>query len=1350
MHRYRCLLFFWFALVAEVTAQQFLVAARRYGQEDGLPHRQVNGILQDRRGFIWAATNGGVARFDGRRFEVFNASESGLPGDIVDWVAEDPAGNIWACRHEPNGWIYVINPDAGTAVPLSAYLGKFPLPVVPDYLYQPPLPLPDGSLLLSTSHPGGLLRYDPRQGWTTTMLPESRLFVIAGRTDRGTIWGINVEGDAPLGCLLETTLAGEVLRRIYPGPDRFFMLKKGQTGHLNGFFILEAGGDQAPVIWEMDGAGNRNVLACRTPYPFVPQHAHLAGGRIEVQFPFIREAGGRELLDISRQFPEIDPLQYRDYLVDRAGNIWFATTFGIIVVEYRENHFHRLLYQENAAGDRGPACRGLLEKNGRLIVNTETYGVGRFWVDPRTGRAGSISPHLAIGIGESADGNVWTEFSIPGAPWGSASLLKTDPAGQPLGSRLAFTRSNGYIWTILEENPRRVLLGHADGVSVYDPVSGAVQPWHDAQFPDFDIAGVSWMQRDRAGRIWACTNKGFFRLHPGGGVAERLWTGGRGDAYLPYDHVYHFYEDAAGIFWLGTAGGGLIRLDRRAPEGQTSRVIFRKNGLLNGVVYAVYEDGHGHLWMPTDYGIVQLDKTTLQVRRTWLKADGVTHNEFNRVSHCRGADGTLYFGGLNGVTAFHPDDFYAAADTAKQGAPLVVSGFSVLDAGSGRLENRTGDLLRSNRIVLQPSDRYVQLEFALLDYLAPEKATYLWKLDEMAADWETLKEPELRLSGLSPGTHRLRIRAQAADGAQAVNELSFQFDVLPPFYLRAWFLLLVALALAAGVWAWVSWRTRAHRREQERLEAEVARQTATIREQSEELRQLDRAKNRFFANISHELRTPLTLILGPLSSMLKNNQLGRREQALAETAYENGRQLLRLVHEILDLSKLESGKMVVQETPLAPRPFLNRVVGAFESHAQSLGIDFMFDNRVPEDLWALVDAEKWRTVLNNLLANALKFTPPHAGGMVSTTAEVQGDYLRVVVRDTGRGIHPDDLPHIFDRFFQTAQPGAPIEGGVGIGLALCRDLVGLMRGRIGAESTPGRGSSFFVELPLQQVPPAPPESTALSPELPAAGRSSGIASAAPPAAAPRILLVEDNDGMRDFLTRLLSDHYRIDHARHGEEALRRLQEIRPLPDLILSDVMMPVMDGFQLLEVLKADDRLRAIPAVMLTARADLRDKLRALRIGVDDYLLKPFEEEELLARLDNLLAHSRERRAATDDAADHPAAAPVHTREDQEWLQRLEALTAGAVGDSRLGADWLAAHMLAGRSVFYKKVKQLTGMTPNAYIQEVRMAQARYLLETGAFATVKEVARAVGVKDVKYFSEQFRKRYGKLPSAYR
>ncbi|MCC6463562.1 MAG: response regulator, partial [Saprospiraceae bacterium] len=1278
----------------EGTAQEYRAFARRYSIEEGLPHRQVNDLLQDRRGFIWAATNGGVVRFDSRRFQVLNQSENGLGGDIVDWLAEDANGYIWAYRIGPAGWLNIIEPLSCTLVPVAEYFKNYPLKKKPENWFEAPQKLADGTLLLCATDSTQVLQFHPARGWKQMPVPQGRFFSLVKTTSRQTMWGFHVDGQERTS-LMEVDARGDILHRIWTTPNHTWWPTEGETGDPDGFFVLERDASGRLSLFEIDGQGNQKPAQAHAPFNQARQHARLENGQIEVTFPLISDQSGRLLVDLRTPFPELDPFQYRDYLRDKNGNIWIATTFGLIVIELRKNYFRRLLFDEHAQGGRGKACRGLLELDGHLMVNVEGYNQGRFLIDLKTGYPKRLTGSAGIAVGRSADGAVWTDMDTVGAGYWNLSLQKTTAAGQPIGPRFQQKRTAGHIFAILEESPQRVLLGHINGLTIYNPQTRTAEPWHDTAFPAINTASVHGLQKDRQGQLWACTEQGLFRLKAdGGGVAERYWSEGQGLFYLPYNNILHFYEDPDGICWLSTSGSGLIRWDRSAPPGQHTQVLYRKNGLLNGVVYAAYEDQHQHLWLPTDYGIVQLDKKNKQVRRTWLTADGLTNNEFNRISHCQGADGTLYFGGLNGVTAFNPDDFYTHTDLPKSKTPLVVSNFNVLDAGSGQLENRTAELVRTNQFTIYPGDRYIQLEFALLDYVAPEKVTYTWKLETNRGDWENLKEPVLRLSSLPFGRQRLRVRAQAADGSWAANELSIELRVLPPVYQRWWFLLSVLLLLLAGLRAWYLWRTRTQRLEQERLETEVARQTATIRHQTEELKKLDEAKSRFFANVSHELRTPLTLVLGPLSTLLKGKRLDPRDAAHAQSAHQHGQQLLQLVNEILDLSKMESGKMTLHETAVSCQPFMRRLVSAFESHAERHGILFVFEYALPDRLRLLVDEDKLQKVLNNLLSNALKFTPPHAGGAITTRVSASEANIRISVQDTGRGIHPSDLPHVFERFYQSSQPDTPVEGGTGIGLALCREFAAVMQGRIWVESTLGQGSTFYFEFPKKEVlgtgdayVPDPEDLAAAIGEP----RPQPAAAPALPGGQPAhtILLVEDNDSLRDYVQSILSVKYRVVTAENGQAAWQRLLDASPnsqpapgLPELILSDVMMPVMDGFQLLEKLKSDDRYRHIPVVMLTARADLRDKLRALRIGVDDYLLKPFEEDELLARVDNLLRNYRARAQPADDlplappdAAVAEEAAPALktvSREQQEWLERLETMVADHLGDSRLSADWL------------------------------------------------------------------------------
>lgn len=555
---------------------------------------------------------------------------------------------------------------------------------------------------------------------------------------------------------------------------------------------------------------------------------------------------------------------------------------------------------------------------------------------------------------------------------------------------------------------------------------------------------------------------------------------------------------------------------------------------------------------------------------------------------------------------------------------------------------------------------------------------------------------------------------------------------------------------------------------------ELVQQKNIVEVQNRELQHLDELKSRFFANVSHELRTPLTLMIGPIRAVLKRSNLDKKDQDALHLAQQNGQGLLRLVNEILDLSKLESGKMELHAEAVDFYAYIRRIVGFFEQHAQGLDVRFQLHYQARKNLHLEIDAQKVQTVLSNLLSNALKYT--QRGGSISVVVEDMGTHINIKVVDTGRGIHASDLPFVFDRFYQSRQPNLAIEGGTGIGLALSSELVGLMQGRLWAESSLGKGSTFFFEFPKKEILSAVADAPKAKSQtddwtnleertFPAAQ----ITVIQPESSRPTLLIVEDNADLRQYLKMVLNEKYNIVEVENGHAALQFLQSAGPRAqapaDLIISDVMMPIMDGFQLLEKLKSDDLWRHIPVIMLTARAELVDKLRALRVGVDDYLVKPFIEEELLARVENLIQRAQARanwqQALPESAVPAPSAEPMEpapnhpehnvrvSQDELRWLEELELHVHKRLHEFDLHAEDLADNMATSRSHFFRQVKRLTGLTPAQYIDEARFQQARLLLESGRGSSVKAVAYAVGFRQVKHFSQSYKQRYGKSPSEY-
>ncbi|TNE57811.1 MAG: response regulator [Bacteroidetes bacterium] len=559
-------------------------------------------------------------------------------------------------------------------------------------------------------------------------------------------------------------------------------------------------------------------------------------------------------------------------------------------------------------------------------------------------------------------------------------------------------------------------------------------------------------------------------------------------------------------------------------------------------------------------------------------------------------------------------------------------------------------------------------------------------------------------------------------------------------------------------------------------------QNALIHQQAEQLKSLDVAKGHFYANISHELRTPLTLMLGPIHTLLKENRLTDKQSRLLRMASRSGGKLGELINEILDLRKLESGALTVQAEPTALAGFFRNYVAQFESLAERRGIDLRFETSLRQEVAAAIDREKCRQILYNLLSNAFKFTPREGAITVELLLDEQ-DQLRLSVADTGSGIPPEDLEQVFDRYFQTSRPEKPAEGGTGIGLNLCREYARLFGGGITVESTPGQGSTFRVAFPVEQVelPPDAHKQDADAEESLVPHLTLAIPDVPPQASSgktlkPVVLVVEDNPDLQDYIRMVLSEQYAVVTAENGQAALHLMmndelvmmnnsgntegagihhsfpKQVRDrlfiIPDLILSDLMMPVMDGYQLLERLKSNDATRQIPVVMLTARAEARDRLKALRIGVDDYMTKPFDEEELLVRIQNLLKNkgARQQAAAADPDADTSALASM-PQQDREWLEGFEAYIQQHFSDDILSVSLLAHTFAMSESTLLRQLKRLTGLTPAQYLQEIRLDIARQLLENRVYDSVTRVASEVGYRDARSFSRSFRERFGKLPS---
>lgn len=539
-----------------------------------------------------------------------------------------------------------------------------------------------------------------------------------------------------------------------------------------------------------------------------------------------------------------------------------------------------------------------------------------------------------------------------------------------------------------------------------------------------------------------------------------------------------------------------------------------------------------------------------------------------------------------------------------------------------------------------------------------------------------------------------------------------------------------------------------------RLEAKVALRTSQIQkdkriieQQAEALKALDAKKSAFFANISHELRTPLTLMLGPIHDVLERGAIQDQDEESLRLAYQHVNKMLTLVNEILDLSKLDADQLKLEEEFVEMYAFAERLLDPFTSLAAYRKIEFQVTNQLEAGHYYKLDVKKLERMVSNLLSNALKFTP--AGGCVQVKLQQIADALLIEVQDNGIGIPAADLPYVFDRYYQSDSVAPYQIGGTGIGLALVKELSMLMGGDIKVKSREGEGTRFKLRLPFQekhqgldlQDEPGAEHRASQSTDFEQSPKEN-----IPAATGSTILVVEDHIQMRQYIGSILEKKHKWIAASNGEEALAYLEHTTDI-DLIITDVMMAKINGLELLERLKDRPEWKDIPVIMLTARADQDDRLKAFDLGVADYLLKPFLPAELYARVNNLLSQKRPALSTSKKTQKAGTENSPLSQEDRLWLEQLEETVKDQMGAFDFTIERLGFHMAISRRQLSRKVKAITGLTVHQYVQEIKLNEAKRLLENQSKTTVKAVAYELGMKDVKHFSRLYLQRFGKRPS---
>ena len=671
---------------------------------------------------------------------------------------------------------------------------------------------------------------------------------------------------------------------------------------------------------------------------------------------------------------------------------------------------------------------------------------------------------------------------------------------------------------------------------------------------------------------------------------------------------------------------------------------------------------------------------------------------------------------------------------------VAVNQDSVIYAGHGAEDAAT-------EIEIPYSDHDLRFQFSLPSYDLSTHTQYQYYLEGFAEDWSSWStEAMVDFTNLAEGNYVFHVRGRNIYG-HVSEEDRFTFAILPPWYRTWWAYTLYAILLGSVISLVASQRARKLKQEKIELENIIQERTQTILQQTEELKAMDRLKSRFFANISHEFRTPLTLILSPLEEEIAKRASDRESLMLIQ---RNANRLLELVNQLLDLSKLEAGKMQLQLRPGDLPAFLRVISASFDSLAEHKQIEFVKTFEVPAGIYKY-DADKVEKIVTNLLGNAFKFTPRQGKVVFAARCREQSQtqVLAIQVSDTGMGIAPEEQEHIFESFYQ-ANEGH--EGGTGLGLSLVKELVKLYRGTISLNSALGKGATFLVEIPLDgellSDHPSAFDPIVAMPERAPIGADPAEEEQIDQSHPERdtVLVVEDNADLRNYISAFLEREFSVVAAPNGKEALDIARKI--MPDLVLSDLMMPLMNGLQLTEKIKTDNVISHIPVILLTARNEHESKMEGLKIGADDYLTKPFSNEELLVRVRNLITQRKNLAERYRERILVPATITAATSLDDKFLYRAKEVVEENLSDVLFTVEKMADEMALSRTQLLRKLKALTGLSPNEFIKDLRLKRAADMIRQKA-DTITQIGYAVGFNDQSYFTKCFKKQFAVTPTEY-
>ncbi len=1255
-----------------------------YSLEEGLSQSVVTAMLQDSQGFMWFGTQDGLNRFDGNDFVTFSHSSedpSSLSGDFITALQEDSQGLIWIGTN--GAGINSYDPRTGK---ITRYQHNADDPkslsndVVDDLFIDS-----DDTIWITTTG-GGLNRFDQETQQFTRYTNDDK--------DENSISGNNVTAIAqdPSGDLWLGTF-GAGLNRLDPETGRFtrYASDPDDTGSLATNNVNVVYVDRSGTLWlSVAGSGLARFepdSETFTRFPSDPDDpSSLASDPIGPIFEDSRgnlwlgtTGSGLAIFDPEtesaiyyRPNPE-DPDALRNNQIlsiyeDRGGVLWFGT-FGSGVSKYDPGRQKFALVRDVPDGKNGLQGQGiwsfLEDSEGVLWVGTFDAGLNRY--DPQTGEwrhypANSSDPDALpsdsiVDLYEDDQGTIWLGTT-------DAGVVAYDRDSDTFNA----TEAPPWVLAIHEDDQGQMWIGGFGGLGKLDREEGQIAfLTHDESDPNsISDNGVVAIAEDGEDFLWIGTfNGGLNKFDP----ASETFTRYVHDPDNPNSPGSNMILDVLiasdGAMWLGTSGG----LDKFEPESETFTHYGEEDGLPNETIYAVLEDDQGDIWISSNLGISELDPTT-ETLRNFDVDDGLQSNEFNQSAAYKAPSGEMFFGGVQGYNVFHPDQIQDSSFMP----PVVITDFQLFNESvlPGEASPLSDPIEQTGEIELSYTDDFLTFEFAALDYSAPEEIQYAYIMEGLDKDWNEVGTRRFAgYTNIPPGDYTFRVRSTNSDGLWNEASTAVRILIPPPFWETWWFRALTILALGAVIAGAFVWRSRAHKRQRRVLEAQVDERT---KELTETLVELERSKERaeaanqaksvFLANMSHEFRTPLNAILGFTQLMLRDKSIDQDQVENLEIVHRSSEHLLGLINDVLEISKIEAGRATLNPLVFDLHRMLFGLEEMFRLRAEYKGVELRLALAEDVPQYIQMDQGKLRQILMNLLGNAVKFTEEgHVILRVTQCAErpaSAGDSINLCfsVEDSGPGITPEEQQTLFEPFVQ-ASAGQLSQEGTGLGLTISKQHVELMGGEISVQSKPGEGSTFSFTLPCDVV-----SETALRKSK----TDRMVVGLEPGQPEYRLLIVDDELPNRQILIKLFEPlGFVVNEAANGQEAVEQWQAWQP--DLIWMDMRMPVMDGLEATRQIKAAPGGQDTVIVALTASGLEEDRTLILAEGCDDYVRKPFYEEELYQTIQRHLGvrYVYEDIAALQESraqAAGGASADGHIGSEEELVQRTAALQPNLLSD--------------------------------------------------------------------------------------